>query len=570
MAAVQRNDLDAPVLMALPAILQNPKSKTQAQVESYASQQRERAQALARKHAEDKYGDRSSGVDRRKGEGKRSLRRRENAMLAHNPHTALPSRIDLLPPAPSYTPTFPKASSSAIRATTAPSPALPQPEPASSEAGKYTLSLKGVRQMLRRRGRRAEQVVQSVENELRIWSGVVGFDEEDIPHGTGYGQPRIIDNTVVDVTPEYSMVAPPDSKAKRAAIVQPTSGPEEPIRSSPRAFSTTASAASEQLSSVLTSFYTAEGISTTRAAHERKAIVELVREPGHLVWAVADGFERLIVHLLARYYELLSFSQTLPSAPVGDDDITPCYRITHILLPSQSNPAIPASFNLLTPESTDIDTDFGASSAAESSTGVLTSDSETETERGDSTDVETDLGMSEGSLAESGVFVGLQDSESARPFVSSLTRRQYAPSESDDESWTRVDVSSATIRLPADISPSPRVPSTISQQMSRDRQLSGEWVSTDDFSSDAEGDISDNESVCSLMDSLILGTASAPTHSATGEPPFVQDASVMHPFVSKFNLPIDLFPERRAPPQSGNGSSDKNQAKITFFEYLYG
>lgn len=84
MAAVQRNDrpdLDAPMLMTLPAILQNPKSRTQAQVDSYAAQQRERAQALARKHAEDKYGDRASGVDRRKGEGKRSLRRRENGMF---------------------------------------------------------------------------------------------------------------------------------------------------------------------------------------------------------------------------------------------------------------------------------------------------------------------------------------------------------------------------------------------------------------------------------------------------------------------------------------------------------
>jgi hypothetical protein len=230
-------------------------------------------------------------------------------MLAHNPHTALPSRIDLLPPAPSYTPTFPKATSSAIRATSAPSPALPQPEPASSEAGKYTLSLKGVRQMLRRRGRRAEQVVQFVENELRGWSGVVGFGEEDASHGTGFGQPRVIDDSIVDVTAEYSMVAPSNSNTKGAPIVQPTAGPEEPIRALPRAFTTTSSSASEHMSTVLTSFYTADGVSSARAAVERKAIVELVREPGHLVWAVADGFERLIVHLLARYYELLSFSK---------------------------------------------------------------------------------------------------------------------------------------------------------------------------------------------------------------------------------------------------------------------
>jgi hypothetical protein len=76
--APERSAVITPAPMTLPAILQNPKSKTQAQVESYAAQQRERAQALARKHLDDKHGDRTSGVDRRKGEGKRSLRRREN------------------------------------------------------------------------------------------------------------------------------------------------------------------------------------------------------------------------------------------------------------------------------------------------------------------------------------------------------------------------------------------------------------------------------------------------------------------------------------------------------------
>ena len=76
--ANERPDVVTPALMTIPAILQNPKSKTQAQVESYAAQQREKAQAQARRHLEEKHGDRSSGVDRRKGEGKRSLRRREN------------------------------------------------------------------------------------------------------------------------------------------------------------------------------------------------------------------------------------------------------------------------------------------------------------------------------------------------------------------------------------------------------------------------------------------------------------------------------------------------------------
>lgn len=262
----------------------------------------------------------------------------------------------------------------------------------------------------------------------------------------------------------------------------------------------------------------------------------------------------------------------MPSMPIGDNDITPCYRITHILLPSQSNPALPISLNLLTPENTDIDTDFGASSGTESAVGAVTSDSETETERGDLTDSEADLGLSQSSLAESGVLVGLQDAESARVFPA-VARRQYASSESDDEAWTQVDVSSATIRVGNELPLSPRGPSTFAQRSSRDRQLSGDWVHTDDFGSDAEGDISDNESVSSLMDSLILGTAAAPTRTArtdaTGPSISAPDESPMHPFISKFNLPIDLFPERRAP-QSGNGSADRKQVKMTFFEYLYG
>ena len=230
-------------------------------------------------------------------------------MLAHNPHAALPSRKDLLPPPPVYTPTFPKASSSAIRATSAPSPALPQSEPLSSEAGKYTLSLKGVRQLLRKRGRRAEQVVQAVENELRSWSGAEGLDDQDRIHGTGFGQPKVIDDSVVDVTPEYSTGYQPESRAPHAQLVELTSAPEGSNRTLPRAFNAASGSSSSHTSTVLESFYTAGGVPSSVAASQRKAIVELVREPGHLVWAVADGFERLIVHLLARYYELLSYSR---------------------------------------------------------------------------------------------------------------------------------------------------------------------------------------------------------------------------------------------------------------------
>lgn len=276
--------------------------------------------------------------------------------------------------------------------------------------------------------------------------------------------------------------------------------------------------------------------------------------------------------------------QTLPSALTAANEMTPCYRITHILLPSQSNPALPTSFNLLTPENTDIDTDFGGvSSSAESSAVESSSEAESDdkTERGDSAEAESDA---EGaSLAESGVLVGLPDAESARSFGSISSRRPYTPSESDDEAWTQVDVSSNTIRAEVEVtSPLSRnLPSHLSQRVFRDRQFSGDWVSTDDLGSDAEGDISDNESVSSLMDSLILGTAAAPTRTGFADvssgPAFAStpkdaasttDATSPVPFISRFNLPIDLFPERRAPQPSD--ATQSSRGKMTFFEYLYG
>lgn len=39
------------------------------------------------------------------------------------------------------------------------------------------------------------------------------------------------------------------------------------------------------------------------------AVLELSRSPAHMSWAVPDSFDRLVVHLVARYYELISWSE---------------------------------------------------------------------------------------------------------------------------------------------------------------------------------------------------------------------------------------------------------------------
>jgi len=252
------------------------------------------------------------------------------ALLAHNPHAALPSRIDLLPPTPRYTSTFPHPSSrspaaAAIRTANVPSPAAPVSEPISTEAGKYTLSLKGVRSMLRKRGRRAEMVVKVVEGELRGWSGCeLDQDEMDITLRmahvqdlNGYGQPRIIDSTLVNIrqaagvgSSRSAPLAEAVSQSDQQDLLDGSATGNISTARLPRPFTTHPSSSPEYLSGLLTSLYTSttQGGSTNLFS-ERQAIVELIRAPGHLVWAVADGWERLIVHLLVRYYGLISFSE---------------------------------------------------------------------------------------------------------------------------------------------------------------------------------------------------------------------------------------------------------------------
>lgn len=39
------------------------------------------------------------------------------------------------------------------------------------------------------------------------------------------------------------------------------------------------------------------------------AIMELSRSAGHLTWMAVEGFERLVIHLICRYYEVVSWSQ---------------------------------------------------------------------------------------------------------------------------------------------------------------------------------------------------------------------------------------------------------------------
>lgn len=142
----------------------------------------------------------------------------------------------------------------------------------SSAHGAFSTSLKGTRAVLRRRGRRAETIVPKVENAVRSW---LGGEFEAPPADSAW---CTVDATLVDYAasrPEGQNGAGPSRRMPQQHQVQ-AEVPDLPI---------------------------------TRG--QVAAVLELSRSPAHLSWAVPDSFDRLVVHLVARYYELISWSESI-------------------------------------------------------------------------------------------------------------------------------------------------------------------------------------------------------------------------------------------------------------------
>ena len=174
-----------------------------------------------------------------------------------------------------------------------------------------------------KQGGRAEIVVLKVEKELLSWlseSGAVGGE------WTKVGE-RTIDDTLVS----------------------------EPLHS---------------FDSSLPEFLPSSTIIPT--AIERPAIVELSQTPGNLVWAIGDPYTRFLIHCIARYYSLVSFSKLSLATPS-----TPSRRLTHILRPIVVRPDnLSGMRGLDTPPTTDL----SASEISElESAGYLGSELDSET-----------------------------------------------------------------------------------------------------------------------------------------------------------------------------------------------
>ncbi|KAF8554165.1 hypothetical protein OG21DRAFT_1462970 [Imleria badia] len=262
-----------PVPLSFPAILRNPKLP-----DRFAHLQ----------VSEDPSHQRRTKKDRPEPEGKRWVRRRENARFTHNPHVILPSTADLAHPLQLPSSTFPHPLPTYLpRSITVPPSRPPPSHPDTSTAGLFSLSLRGTRRTLRARPSSA-YLVEAIETHLVAW----------LQGGT--------------------YLHPDQAKGLLRFPGDPVGGRED--------------------------------------------IREVAREAGRLVWAVkADpgyhdgGFERYVVHCVARWYGVVSFSKE-----------TDGYRLTYLLRPNITRPdprLNAASRTLDTPPSTDA-SDFHVSDAS--------------------------------------------------------------------------------------------------------------------------------------------------------------------------------------------------------------
>ena len=161
------------------------------------------------------------------------------ARFAGNVHIVKPSTQDFSLNLSLPRPTFPKPLPPFLpRHLSAPSASLPLRDPASANAGRYSLSLKGVRRELRRSGPRAEQIVLDIEEELTEWLETGG------------------------------VLLSPDSQ--HALSLSAISG--VPLGSS-------------------------------------KSIIEVHRSPTELIWRIDDDFPRFLLHCVARFHGVVSFSK---------------------------------------------------------------------------------------------------------------------------------------------------------------------------------------------------------------------------------------------------------------------
>lgn len=233
------------------------------------------------------------------------------AAFTDNPHIVAPRRTDLYPsvplqPRPSRASFPPQALD---RSAQIPNAAAPDRDPfsESSTNGAFTTSLKGTRALLRKRGHRAEGLVGRVEEVVRGWLGgdwemikaSRSHSDEDGEVGPSW---KVIDDLMVDLAP--TTTAQSEGRNGEAAGLSMQND----------AASTGTSPNSSWRLPAQHRVYGALPplpISQEPGGPARvPAVLELSRSLAHLTLAAVDPFDRLVVHLIARYYECISWSES--------------------------------------------------------------------------------------------------------------------------------------------------------------------------------------------------------------------------------------------------------------------
>ncbi|KIY44390.1 hypothetical protein FISHEDRAFT_51494 [Fistulina hepatica ATCC 64428] len=124
-------------------------------------------------------------------EGKRRIRRKENAHFKGNPHIVIASSRDFNIDPPHVRTTFPEPLPPTVeRSVLLPNTIIPARDITSANAGRFTLSLRGIRRELRKSGY-AQELVHVVEAEIVQWlagSSVITPDaapQSSAPHPIG-------------------------------------------------------------------------------------------------------------------------------------------------------------------------------------------------------------------------------------------------------------------------------------------------------------------------------------------------------------------------------------------------
>ncbi|WAQ81411.1 hypothetical protein PtA15_1A752 [Puccinia triticina] len=313
--------LSEPLPLSFPSILINPKLK-------HLSSQ------LPKNHHRPQKTDPSSADTR--PIGKRRLQRVANAQFSSNPHVSRPTSRDYQLWTADPQVKFPTPPPRGYPSSLYIPPAEPIPlDPFSATMGAFNRSLKGVRKNIQRLvGAHpsveggpgpVEEILLKIDEQLARW----------------------IDSHTVWKTTEtdYSRT-----------IVEPTPWPSPaPLRDKPL---------SEPCS--------------------EPSIVEISRSPHMLNWEVRNPFGRYLVHCVARYYGIVSFSR--PAASPASEPALPGSQRTVVCMvkahfPTQRGSRIDGNQSLDTPPTTDLDSELSAPEVLSEDSGALTDGALTDDER---------------------------------------------------------------------------------------------------------------------------------------------------------------------------------------------